>query len=298
MQVIRSDVLGFCMGVSRAVEMARRASGRKGSVFTLGPLIHNPLVLEELKSRGVGILGDESLSKGRIPDNSTVIIRAHGIPPYAEAALRGRNLQVLDATCPRVKKNQKTARDFAEKGYWIFLAGEKNHGEIIGIRAYIESSRCSVVADPAEAEAAAAALSKAGGVDRAVLMAQTTISPEEYRAVGESIMRFFPALEILDTICGATEERQRSLRDLCGRVDAVITIGGRDSANTRRLYSVAAEMGKPAWIAESPEEIPAEIENYRTVGLCAGASTPESLIDEIEKALNRSGPLQSDTHTK
>ena len=295
MQVIRSELLGFCMGVSRAVKMAQRVlqtrrvckTGDSDSletvsgVYTMGPLIHNPRVLEDLGKSGIKIL-----KEGEIPPrNSTVIIRAHGISPLVETALLAEKVNILDATCPYVKANQKTARDYAEKGYWVFLAGEKNHGEIIGIRSYVKGARCSVAADPAEAEAAAAKLFISSEAARTVLIGQTTISAEEYRIIGESIMRFFPSLKIIDTICKVAAERQKALRELCGRVDAVIIAGGRDSANTRRLQSLAEEMGKPAWIAESPEDLPAEIAGCKTVGLCSGASAPDDLITGIEEAL-------------
>ena len=283
------------MGVRRALDMAWQISGetesskKKTGVYTLGPLIHNPRVLDDLGKRGI-----KTLKEGEMPpENSTLIIRAHGIPPSLEDALRSENVDVLDATCPNVKANQKTAREFSQKGYWVFLAGEKNHGEIIGIQAYADASRCSVAADPAEAEAAAAELfsQSSGGSEECkdmagtVLIGQTTISPGEFKAIGEAIKKYFPDLKIINTICGATAERQRALGELCARVDAVIVIGGRESANTRRLLSLALELGKPAWIAESAGDLPPEISSYERVGLSAGASTPEDLIAEVEQAL-------------
>ena len=296
MQVIRSEISGFCMGVSRALEMTLGAFETPGSaedagVYTMGPLIHNRRVLESLKERGIKTLKDGEMA----PKNSTVLIRAHGIPPAQELSLRRGELRVLDATCPHVKKNQITAMGYAKRGYWVFLAGEKDHGEIIGLRSYTDTSlssgpRCSVAANPAEAEAVAAELYKIGqGAEgkatRTVLIGQTTISPEEYEAIGESIKKYFPDIEILNTICGATAERQRALRELCEKADAVIIAGGRDSANTRRLLSLALELGKPAWIIESAEELSPEITAYEKVGLCSGASTPNDLIEEIEQSL-------------
>jgi 4-hydroxy-3-methylbut-2-enyl diphosphate reductase len=120
---------------------------------------------------------------------------------------------------------------------------------------------------------------------KTALIGQSTISPAEYDAIGEGIRKFFPALEVIDTICNATRERQDSLRELCARVEALVVAGGKESANTRRLLAIACEQGKPAWLVESSTEIPAEIAAYNTVGLCAGASTPEETIGTIEKAL-------------
>jgi 4-hydroxy-3-methylbut-2-enyl diphosphate reductase len=142
-----------------------------------------------------------------------------------------------------------------------------------------------VVGNPEEAESTAGELARIEPGVKTVLIGQTTISSEEYRVIGDTIKKFFPGLEIINTICSATADRQQALRKLCDAVDAVIIAGGRDSANTRRLFSLAGELGKPAWIAESPAELPPGMAAYRTVGLCAGASTPDDLIDKIEEAL-------------
>jgi 4-hydroxy-3-methylbut-2-enyl diphosphate reductase len=294
MKVIRAKVLGFCMGVRRAVDMAekelRAVSGAGGRVCMMGPLIHNPQVLESLQGRGAEILNEDKL-----PENLaafTVIIRAHGISPILEDELKRRGAAILDATCPRVKASQLKARALSREGYTLFLAGEKKHGEVIGIQGYAPD--CIVVADPREAKIAAGELYRANPAAKAALIGQSTISAEEYSRIGEGIKKFFPALEVADTICGATEARQNSLRVLCARVDAVIVAGGRESANTRRLLDIARSVtdaavpggrGKPAWLVETPEEIPGEIGGYARVGLCAGASTPDETIGTIEKAL-------------
>jgi 4-hydroxy-3-methylbut-2-enyl diphosphate reductase len=295
MKVLRAKVLGFCMEVRRAVELAEgevpRFPGQR--CVTMGPLIHNPQVLRSLESRGVGILDEKSLDNLK---NTTVIIRAHGISPGLEAELAARGARIADATCPRVKASQLAARAFAAAGRRIFLAGEERHGEIIGIRGYVQrggpadggpaaESRCLVVSNAAEAEGAAEQLYREEPAAKTALIGQTTISPEEYRAIGEGIRRFFPGLEIADTICGATRDRQEALRELCGRVDAVIVAGGRESSNTRRLLAIARAQGKPCWLVEGVGDIPRDAGAYQTVGLCAGASTPDSVINDIEKAL-------------
>ena len=294
------------MGVRRAVEIAWRessanaaafagaqATGQGRQVYTLGPLIHNPGVLKNLEERGIKILAGGEFPPS--PENSTVIIRAHGVSPDIEASLVRQGVRILDATCPHVKLSQTKARSYAEKGYRIFLAGEENHGEISGIRGYVDAVLatnpdsafpfCYVVGTPEEAEKAAEELLSLEPEAKTVLIAQTTISTGEYRAIGERLRQFFPKLEMLDTICDATARRQEALRELCARVDALIIAGGRDSANTRRLLSLAVELGKPAWLVQSPEDIPPEIAAYKTIGLSAGASTPDSLIVEIEEAL-------------
>ncbi|MDR2516823.1 MAG: 4-hydroxy-3-methylbut-2-enyl diphosphate reductase [Spirochaetaceae bacterium] len=306
MNIIRARILGYCMGVRRAADIAWRSLGTTGNdgndntvreprarVFTMGPLIHNPQVLEDLARRGVEILDEARLP----PDfaGGTVIIRAHGITPALEETLRARGARIADATCPRVKASQMKARALSEAGYTVFLAGEKRHGEIIGIAGY--APRCIVVGGAAEAEAAAHALKAAAAPAAAhhaeiktALLAQTTLSPEEFSAIGAAIKKYFPETEVVHTICGATRERQDALRELCAQVDAVLVVGGRGSANTRRLLALAESAGRRAWLVEGPGEIPGEIAACGAVGLSAGASTPEDVIDAVEAALRAFAP--------
>ena len=275
--------MGFCMGVRRAVDMAWRESGRDGSrVFTLGPLIHNPGVLGSLTERGVIILEPGEITD--IPENSTVIIRAHGVSPAVERDLARQGLRVLDATCPHVKASQNKGRELSREGFHVFLAGEKDHGEIIGIRSYVEGP-CFVVANPVEAEKTASELARNNPSAKTALIAQTTISQEEYFSIGEGIKRHFPELKIINTICGATEERQNALRELCSQVDGFVIAGGRESANTRRLLSIAESCGKKAWLVEDASGVPGEVSSCSVIGLAAGASTPDSVIDAIEQKL-------------
>jgi 4-hydroxy-3-methylbut-2-enyl diphosphate reductase len=281
MELVKARILGYCMGVRRAVEMAYRQAALPGRVYTVGPLIHNPQVLEDLNRRGVEVRDEGCLPRDF--SGAVVIIRAHGISPALEAELVSRGGRVADATCPTVKASQMKARDLAGTGYRVFLAGEARHAEIAGIRGYAPG--CTVVADPDEAAAAAERLFREAPGARTALIGQTTISPDEYTAIGEAVRSFFPGLRIIDTICGATRDRQNALRELCGKVDAVIVAGGRESANTRRLFAIAEASGKPAWLVENAGELPSEIASYASVGLSAGASTPDEVIRAIEATL-------------
>jgi len=288
------------MGVRRAVELAyNQADSHTGKVYMLGPLIHNPQALEDLKQRGIEIL-DES----KLPENisgAVVIIRAHGINPQTEAELRKRGAIVVDATCQKVKASQLKAASLAKQGYRLFLAGEETHAEIAGIRGYAEDGWLQrngvpggkqflrVVSCAGEAEIAAKLLSEdqeiRSGLAKTALIAQTTISNEEYHAIGAVISRYFPTLEIIQTICAATSERQDSLRELLDKVDALVIAGGKDSANTRRLMGIAQASGKPCVIVETAADIPPDFFKFETVGLAAGASTPDTVIEAIEQAL-------------
>jgi 4-hydroxy-3-methylbut-2-enyl diphosphate reductase len=269
------------MGVRRAVELAS-AEGTP-PVYTLGPLIHNPHVLNELQRRGVETLNEEDLPADL--RGASVIIRAHGVSPQAEAELRQRGARVVDATCPRVKSSQLKAAAFAQAGCRLFLAGEEHHAEITGIRGYAGTAVCAVVSNAAEAEKAAAQLREKSPNAKTALIGQTTISEEEYRGIGAVIARHFPDLEIAQTICAATRERQDSLREIADNVDAIIIAGGKDSANTRRLLAIAEAAGKPYALAENPADIPPDFYTFNVVGLASGTSTPDTVINDIERSL-------------
>jgi 4-hydroxy-3-methylbut-2-enyl diphosphate reductase len=306
------------MGVRRAVEMAeaelaaRPASGNRPPVFSLGPLIHNPQTLASLKARGLVILDEDAAngqavcppasepagrpgqSAGSPDEKPVVIIRAHGVSPRVEENLRLKGFRIVDATCPRVKASQNTALTLAGRGLTVFIAGEKNHAEVKGIAGYVEAgavppalSRCIIVGNAAEAETAAAALRRERPDAETALIAQTTFSEDEYGRIEAAVKKSFPNLEIKDTICGATRERQNALKELCGVCDVVIVAGGRDSANTRRLLAIAGQYGKPCWLAETAADLPPELNRYAVAGLCAGASTPDGVIEEIASQLCR-----------
>ena len=275
------------MGVRRAVELAVGKAKHPEKIYTLGPLIHNPRVLEDLKRMGV-----KTLDSGNLPEDLngiSVIIPAHGISPQMEAELYKRGARLIDATCPKVKASQLKAADLAKAGYRLFLAGEKSHAELVGIRSYAETAngRCIVVGNAREAGIAAEKLRAENpepGVKTA-LIGQTTISAEEYLQIGRAIIRVFADLQIAQTICAATIERQDSLRELLKTVDAVIVAGGKESANTLRLLAIAETSGKPCVLVETQADIPPHFYGFDSVGLAAGASTPDTVIDEIEEAL-------------
>jgi len=272
------------MGVRRAVELTSAEAERAGGqhVYTLGPLIHNPAVIADLESRGVKAVEEPPSDI----DGGSIIIRAHGISPESVKKLRDSGFRVVDATCPKVKASQLKAKELASAGYCLFLAGEAEHSEIAGISGYArESPFCAVVGSADEAEKAALGLLQTGKKVKTALLGQTTISPEEYAAIAEAVKKHFPALEVIDTICSATADRRQALRELIDKTDAVIIAGGAESANTRRLLAAARESGKPCALVENASKIPAVFRSYDTVGICAGASAPDSVIDEIEREL-------------
>jgi 4-hydroxy-3-methylbut-2-enyl diphosphate reductase len=264
------------------METALNEAGRGNhTVVTLGPLIHNPIALELLAERGVDVLDERALPDSL--DGITVVIRAHGVAPKVADAVAARGGIIVDATCPRVRLSQMKARKYASQGYVLFLAGESDHGEIIGIAGWAPG--CLVVSSPDEARKASSDLRARIPSAKTALIGQTTIKTAEYAAIAQEIKAFFPDLKVFDSICPATTDRQEAMRELCGQTDAVIVVGGRNSANTKRLYLSAVEFGKPAWLIEDADEVPGDIRAYGRIGLTAGASTPDSVIDAVEEKL-------------
>jgi 4-hydroxy-3-methylbut-2-en-1-yl diphosphate reductase len=276
MTVLKADTLGYCMGVRRAVDLARTTAESEETrpIYTLGPLIHNPQAIADLKTRGIETLKETEID-GRVAGR-TVILRAHGVSPQTRRNLEDLGARIVDATCPRVLASQRRAREFSEAGFSVVLVGDRNHGEIVAVTGCAPG--CSVVGSPEEARVLR--LTEPVGV-----LAQTTVSEEEYDAVCRVLVSRYARVEIVDTICPATRDRQESLARLTQRTDAIVVVGGRSSANTTRLFRAALALGKPAWHIETAEELPEAVFEHASVGLTAGASTPDAIIAEVERAL-------------
>ena len=269
----------------RAVDLAEKAlcenKGKK--VYSLGPLIHNESALAELEQRGLCTVEEENLEQ--IPDGSTVIIRAHGVAPRVTEALEQKECNVIDATCPRVKASQKMVEKYTTGEDFVIISGDKNHGEMIGIAGYAGSSFAQIQ-DVEEAEQLDFSLFEGKNV---ILMSQTTYSVNEFAKIEQSLRSKIKNLAVMNTICPATNERQTALLELCKKVDGVLVIGGKNSANTKRLYQTAKKYCKNAAYIQSSAEIPQEFYSLCSVGITAGASTPDKIIDEVEKVLKREG---------
>ncbi len=284
MKLIRASVCGYCMGVERAIQKTFQQAGShpEKKIATLGPLIHNPYTLAQLEQKGVFSI--KTPNEITDPNNTIVIIRAHGVPPHLEKEIVQTGASIVDATCPKVHVSQKIARDYETAGYNILIAGEREHSEIIGILGYAPSAL--VVLDTEEAIAAAQRIKAQKGADAKVaLLAQTTYSESKFTAMVAALQKIFPHLQVAHTICKATRDRQEALYELCKLVDAVLVIGGKNSANTQRLKTIAEEQGLPVWLIEDKTDIPDGIYQFDRVGITAGASSPKELIDNIESIL-------------
>jgi len=276
MKVIVAETAGFCQGVRTALEMTLEAarSREKEPLCTFGPLIHNRQVLAMLKERGVDEAATEDDCRNR-----WVIIRAHGIPPDQRRRLKEVSLGLIDATCKRVARVQAIIRKYARKGYHTVIVGDADHAEVIGLMGYTEG-RGVVVRSPEE-------------LDRlpsdwplVLLVAQTTQNEEVFQAVEARFRKKYPHGLVENTICGATHERQNEVRRLCRHVDAMVIVGGTHSGNTIRLAQTARECGVPTYHVETEKDLDLkEMCRFRTVGVSAGASTPNWMIRNVVRFL-------------
>lgn len=281
MKIIRASVLGFCFGVRRAVELAEKAlmenSGKK--VYSLGPLIHNEKFLEKLNSKGLEIIEENQIDS--LEEESVVIVRAHGVGPNVIRQLEQKKCCILDATCPRVKASQKMVERYTNQNDYVILSGDKNHGEVIGIAGYAGKNFIQI---QNKEEAESLDFSEIEGIN-AILMSQTTYSEKEFEQIESILRKKIKNIDVMNTICPATRERQEALVELCKKVDGVLVVGGKNSANTKRLFQTAAANCKNAALIQTSDEIPQDFYKMETVGITAGASTPDEIIEAVEKSL-------------
>lgn len=275
MEIILARSAGFCMGVKRAIAMARKAAARTGGhVHTYGPLIHNPQELEKLEAEGIVPFGEEEPAP-----RGTVVVRAHGVTPDILARLKKDALVLLDATCPKVSSIQKRIADYCARGYSIVIAGDPDHPEVVGLLGYA-CGEAYVVRKVEDVDSLPA-------MDRVLLVSQTTQDELKYEQMKERFAARFPNGETLDTICSSTHMRQQEIREMVGRVDAVVVIGGRNSANTKRLQIISSEADLPSYLVETAAELPIDrLKGLKTVGVTAGASTPNWIIKEVVEVLS------------
>jgi 4-hydroxy-3-methylbut-2-enyl diphosphate reductase len=280
MKLIIAETAGFCMGVDLALnklDNAIRNPPRCGTIHTLGPIIHNPQVLERYSDLGVRQTNGEE----RLAETDVVIIRAHGIPRQLQENFEKQNIAVIDATCPKVKKAQILIQKQAEQGKHLLLFGERDHPEVKGLVSYAPEH--TVFEDLAELKA------QSLGQDTVYfLAAQTTQDRGLFSAVCDYLQKEIdPDMTVLDTICTATKDRQEEVRSLSRRVQAMVVVGGKNSGNTRRLAQIAQESGVFTVHVETAAELPLhELAAFESIGLTAGASTPSWIIEEVAQRLN------------
>jgi len=271
-QIIKASVLGFCFGVRRAVTMIETELAENGSLYTLGAIVHNTHVVESLAAQGAKLV--KSLNE--VPSGGTVAITAHGAgeEPYAE--IRERGLRLVDTTCPIVRRAQETAAALVKEGFFIVLYGEAEHPEVKGILSWTAdqgmATQTPEITIPSEVKGIA-------------IIAQTTKNPCLFAEFAQQIAKDFtgkiPEIRIIDTTCPETGRRYQAAQELASEVDALLVVGNRSSANTRKLVEVGRATGVPTHHIESAAEIDrALLTGDQRIGVTAGASTPDEVIEK------------------
>ena len=261
---------GFCFGVERAIEMAEKDLAEGGTIYSFGPLIHNPQEIEALSRKGIKVVE----SADEAPEGSHFIIRSHGASPEVLEAAKKRRLKIIDATCPLVKRAQNTAQFLSEHRFAVVIVGEQTHPEVVGILSYAPGA---VVIETRE-DAGKYESSRRVGV-----IAQTTQSPESFREILEILLKkkFFE-MRISNTICDATIKRQQAALEVARHADVMFVLGGHNSANTGRLSQICRQVGVETHQLETYEELDENtLMKKHAIGVTAGASTPDWVIEEF-----------------
>ena len=286
MEVLLANEYGFCFGVERAVEMVEDALGVGAPVRALGPLIHNTQEMQRLECEGVTTIQDP-VQVGR---NEIAVIRAHGVTPQVQAELEKRAAQVVDATCPFVTRVQRLAERAATEGRHVIVAGNPDHPEMIGVVGYAPNNTF-VVRDAEE-------VSNLPPLHAPLVVSQTTLKLKTFLEVAEAVKAKADAEpQVVNTICSATRDRQDAARALAGLVDVFYIIGGKHSSNSIKLLAVCQEQCAQSYLIETQDEInPADLNNAKRVGVTAGASTPNWLIEQVVKRLREIGNTGNGHH--
>lgn len=283
MKLLLSKPRGFCAGVDRAIETVEKALTLWGApVYVKHEIVHNRHVVDRLKAKGAIFIEDLDI----VPEGARLIYSAHGVPPSVREHAKRRNLIEIDATCGLVTKVHSAAKRYAEKGYQIILIGHRNHVEIIGTAG--EAPNCTTivesVADVEKLEFPADS--------KLFYITQTTLSLDDVKDIADALIAKYPHIETLpsSSICYATTNRQLALREITDQTDLVLVVGDPKSSNSNRLREVATRRGIPAYLINNRDEIvPAWLSGVKVIGLTAGASTPEDVVQDCIQRLMELG---------
>ncbi len=276
-EVILAKSAGFCFGVKRAVESVEKAAEKaEGPVYTLGPIVHNGQVVKNLEEKGVRVIQDEDELDGI--HEGTIIIRSHGITRALREKLDGLGVNVIDATCPFVRKIHKIAEKCGREGQVLIIAGDPQHPEVQGILGWTEGESI-VIENLEQMEQLELPPGK-----KAVLVAQTTFNASKFEEIVESFEKKRYHNYVEKTVCSATDERQAEAREIARKVDAMIVIGGAHSSNSRKLYNICREDCRNTYFVETLVDLELKpFQSLSRVGITAGASTPNSIIEEVRE---------------
>ena len=277
MKTILAKTAGFCFGVKRAVDTVYNeiALNEKNKIYTFGPIIHNDVVVSDLNEKGVDVINSTQELEGL--KEATVIIRSHGVPKMIYDIIRKNNLKLVDATCPFVKKIHEIVEKHSAQGYEIIIVGDDKHPEVMGITGW-SCKAPFVIKNTSEAEALKLDKNK-----KYCMVSQTTFNHNNFKNIVEIIEKKGYDILVLNTICNATHERQEEAERISKEVDVMIVIGNKDSSNTRKLYEICSKNCRETCYIQTVDDLDScNFNNSTCVGITAGASTPNNIIEEVQ----------------
>ncbi|MBO5484085.1 MAG: 4-hydroxy-3-methylbut-2-enyl diphosphate reductase [Lachnospiraceae bacterium] len=275
MEVTVAKSAGFCFGVKRAVDMVYNEAAQGGKVYTLGPIIHNEQVVEDLAAKGVTVIDSPEELKGTT--GGTVIIRSHGVPEEIFRRLEQYDIKIVDATCPFVGKIHRIVREKYQQGYQIVIIGNKLHPEVEGIRGWCHEEAI-VIETLEEAQKFQPISGK-----KLCIVSQTTFNYKKFKDIVDIFEKKSYDIIVMNTICNATEERQTEAGTIARQSDAMLVIGGKHSSNTQKLYEICSRECPNTYFIQTLDDLDLEqFQSFRSVGITAGASTPNNIIKEVQ----------------
>ena len=283
MKVTLAKSAGFCFGVKRAVdtvyEQLEKSISKNQPIYTFGPIIHNEEVVHDLEEKGVTVLESVEELEERAPQGGTVIIRAHGVEKGISGKIKELGYTLVDATCPFVLKIHRLVEKYSTDGAQIVIIGNEKHPEVKGIKSWSLDPHTAVISTPEEAEKYQAESGK-----KVCIVAQTTFNYNKFQELVEIINKKGYDIIVLNTICNATEERQTEAAKIARDVDAMIVIGGRNSSNTQKLFEICKNECNNTYYIQTVKDLDVTcFESIDNVGITAGASTPNKIIEEVQK---------------
>lgn len=266
---------GFCFGVKRAIDMVYEEAAKGGKVYTLGPVIHNEQVVSDLESKGVKVVDNiESLDTGQ---DATVIIRSHGVPEETINRLKEKNIRIVDATCPFVSKIHHIVKEKYNEGYHIVVIGNAKHPEVEGVCGW-----CGNSADVIESVEEAGKYSNYKD-KKLCVVSQTTFNYKKFQDIVDILVKKSYDIVVMNTICNATEERQTEAGTIARQSDAMLVIGGKHSSNTQKLFEICKRVCPDTYFIQTLDDLDLKkLQSFRSVGITAGASTPNNIIKEVQ----------------
>ncbi len=283
MTITLADSAGFCFGVKRAVDTVYHLlEDKEKKVYTLGPIIHNEQVVQDLNANGVGVVCNPEEISGE-DDNATLVIRSHGVSQDVIRRIKEKGLCYEDATCPFVKKIHQTVEEYSAKSYRIIIIGSKDHPEVQGILGWT-NGRGTVIETAEEAED----FSLADPQEKICIVSQTTYNYKKFQELVEIFSEKGYDIIAVNTICNATSTRQKEAEELAARSDAMIIIGGKHSSNSRKLYEICKNQCENTFFIQTADDLEGiSFDSFASLGITAGASTPNNIIQEVLEACQK-----------